>query len=252
MLSKVTSNIERLISHRHLTWQQCYNTRDLGGLPTEDGKETRWQAVVRSDTLSRLTAEGRRALLDYGVCTVIDLRSPQEVAEEPSVSKDNDYNLAYLNLPLENYYPHVSALIERAETRGQVYCIILDHYPDAVAGVMRAIIEAQAGGIVIHCHSGKDRTGTVSALLLGLSGVPAEIIASDYAESQVRLQPLYEKRVTEVGDEGSFWTAPTATEETMYMMLDHLDARYGGTEKYLWASGLSSRETERLKNRLRL
>jgi hypothetical protein len=36
------------------------------------------------------------------------------------------------------------------------------------------------------------------------------------------------------------------------MMLDHLDTRYGSAEKYLWASGLSSIETEQLKNRLRL
>jgi protein-tyrosine phosphatase len=250
MSIKAASNIERPTPRRHLTWPQCYNTRDLGGLPTGDGKETRWQAVVRSDTLSRLTTEGRQALLDYGVRTIIDLRSPREVAEEPSVLKDNAHNLTYLNLPLEKYDPHVRALIERAETRGEVYCIILDHYPDAVADVMHAIIEAQAGGIVIHCHAGKDRTGIVSALLLGLAGVPAEIITSDYAESQARLLPLYEKSIAEAGDDG-FWLRPTATEETMSMMLDHLDTRYGGAEKYLWASGLSFKETEQLKDRLR-
>jgi protein-tyrosine phosphatase len=252
MSIKAASNIERPTPRRHLTWPQCYNTQDLGGLPTGDGNETRWQAVVRSDTLSRLTAEGRRALLGYGVRTIIDLRSPQEVAREPSVLTGSDHDPAYANLPLEKRHPHVSALIERAETRGEVYCILLDHYPDAVAAIMRAIVEAQRGGIVIHCHSGKDRTGIISALLLGLVDVPAEIVASDYAESQVRLLPLYEKRVIEVGDEESFWLRPTATEETMYMMLDHVDTRYGGAEKYLWASGLSSKEMEQLRNRLRL
>jgi protein-tyrosine phosphatase len=73
------------LPNRHLTWQHCYNTRDLGGLPTRDGKETRWQAVIRSDILNRLTDEGLRALLDCGVKTVIDLRSPQEAAKEPSL-----------------------------------------------------------------------------------------------------------------------------------------------------------------------
>jgi protein tyrosine/serine phosphatase len=55
-----------------------------------------------------LTTEGRQALLDYGVRTIIDLRSPREVAEEPSVLKDNAHNLTCLNLPLEKYDPHVA------------------------------------------------------------------------------------------------------------------------------------------------
>jgi protein-tyrosine phosphatase len=31
-----------------LDWEGCYNVRDLGGLRTADGRETRWGAVVRS------------------------------------------------------------------------------------------------------------------------------------------------------------------------------------------------------------
>ena len=238
---------------RHLAWQHCYNTRDLGGLPTLDGKETRWQAVIRSDILNRLTDEGLQALLDYGVKTVIDLRSPQEVAKEPSVIiEGHRCPLDYLHLPLEKYYPHVSALIKQAKTRGEVYCIILDHYPDAVVEIMRAMVHAQPGGIVVHCHAGQDRTGIVAALLLSLMGVPAAIISADYAESQERLWPFYEKSLAESTDEeeGGFWTKPTATEEMMNMMLEHVEARYGGTEKYLLVSGLLPEEIDRLKSRL--
>ena len=238
---------------RHLAWQHCYNTRDLGGLPTCDGKETRWKAVIRSDILNRLTDEGWQALHDYGVKTVVDLRSPQEVAKEPSVIIVGHWShLDYLNLPLEKYYPHVSALIGQAKTRGEVYCIILDHYPDAVVEVMRAMAKARQGGIVIHCHAGKDRTGIVAALLLSLVGVPTAIISADYAESQARLWPLYEKSLAEAMDEeeGDFWTKPTATEEMMNGMLEHIETRYGGTEKYLVASGLFPEEIGQLKRRL--
>ena len=243
------------ISSRRLAWQRCYNTRDLGGLPTRDGKETRWQAVIRSDILNRLTDEGRQALHEYGVKTVIDLRSPQEVAGEPSVFvKGHGSHLDYLHLPIEKYYPHVSALIRQAKTRGEVYCIILDHYPDAVVEIMRAMVHAQPGGIVIHCHAGKDRTGIVSGLLLSLVGVPAEVISADYAESQERLWPLYEKSLAEATDkeEGDLWTEPTATEEMMDMMLEHIQTRYGGTERYLLASGLLPEEIDQLKDRVRV
>lgn len=240
---------------RHLHWDACYNVRDLGGLPTTDGHQTRWGSVIRTDLLSRLTEQGRRALIDYGVRTVIDLRSPDQVAEEPSaytVESARAAGLTYLNLPLEAYYPHVGALIRQAQSRAEVYCITLDHYPANTATVLRAIANAEPGGVVIHCHAGKDRTGVVTGLLLGLAGVPEEEIAADYAESQVRLWPLYEKLIAEAGGEENvdFWLKPTATAEMMQTMLDHIRTKYGGIGGYLRWTGLSEGELERLRLRL--
>ncbi len=248
-------SLDQPLRARFLCWPECHNVRDLGGLITKDGRQTRWRAVIRSDTLGRLTPQGRQALLEYGVRTVIDLRAPKEAQEEPSAfplpsAKTNEP--AYLNLPLEKYYPHVSALINRATTRAEVYCIILDHYPDALAKVVRAIANAQPS-VVIHCHDGKDRTGIVSALLLSLVGVPAETIAADYAESQERLRRLYDKAVAEAGGEDKlgFWSKPTIIPEMMHAMLAHIDAKYGAVPKYLAAAGVSSAEMKRLKSRLR-
>ena len=36
---------------RHLALAGTYNTRDLGGYPTEDGGMTRWQVFLRSDNI---------------------------------------------------------------------------------------------------------------------------------------------------------------------------------------------------------
>ncbi|TLY60652.1 MAG: tyrosine-protein phosphatase, partial [Gammaproteobacteria bacterium] len=69
---------------RLLHFPDLLNARELGGYPTTDGGETRWRSLVRADDLSQLTVEGVRALADYGVGTVIDLRWPEEAALAPS------------------------------------------------------------------------------------------------------------------------------------------------------------------------
>jgi protein-tyrosine phosphatase len=239
---------------RQLHWQGCLNVRDLGGLPTANGRTTAWQSIIRADTLGRLTPAGQQALLDYGVGTIIDLRAAHEVQEHPTVySQQADAKLpAYLNLPLESYQPHVSALISRATSRSEVYCIILDHYPQEIARVLRAIGQARPGGMVIHCHSGTDRTGMVAALLLSLAGVADELIAADYGQSRLHLRSYYDRIAAEVGgaDQVSFWGRPTATEEMMRMMLDHIASRYGDTTGYLTRCGLSANEIEQVRQRL--
>lgn len=234
---------------RRLDWPACYNVRDLGGLPTTTNRTTRWRSIIRADILSRLTEEGQQALLDYGVRTVIDLRGPQEAAEWP-YSLPNQ--VTYLNLPVEKFYPHVGQLIMKAQSRAEVYCITVDHYPDCITEILRSVANAQPGGVVLHCHAGKDRTGMISALLLSLVGVPTAEIAADYAESQVRLWPLYEQMVAEAGgeDKVGFWTKPTAAAEMMVLFLEHLVQRYGGTHAYLRTIGLQEEELDRLRARL--
>jgi protein-tyrosine phosphatase len=240
--------------NRDLAWPDCYNARDLGGLPAAGGRTTAWRSVIRSDILSRLTADGRQALLEYGVRTIIDLRAAHEAAAEPSLDPVwAGGRLTCLNRPLEHYYPHVGRLIVAARSRAEVYAIILDHYPDAVAGALRAVAGAEPGGVVIHCHGGRDRTGMASALLLRLAGVPAEVVIADYAASQERLRPLFEQIEAEKGPppaDAGFWQRPTATAEMMAQMLAHLDGRYGGVEGYLKAAGLTDSDVVRLRMRL--
>jgi protein tyrosine/serine phosphatase len=225
-------------------------------LPTVDGGETRWRAVIRSDFVNRLSGNGLQAMLDYGVRTIVDLRGPEEVQKEPSAfaTPTSDPRApTYLHRQIEWYYPHVGALIAKAQSRAEVYCIILDHYPDAVMAIMQAIANAQPGGVVIHCNAGQDRTGIVSGMLLSLVDVPVDAIAGDYAESQRRLWPLIQKRLAEAGSEAAldYWLRPTATADMMVAMLAHVQTRYGGVPAYLRAAGMTEAEIDRLRARLR-
>lgn len=236
---------------RRLAWDACYNTRDLGGLPTTDGALTRRGAIIRSDLLFRLTPAGREALLAYGVRTVIDLRFPNEVQAEPyGIQTSDGEPLRYRNIPLDKFYPDITAKINSASASADVYRLILDHYADAAAEVLRTVANAEPGGIVVHCHAGKDRTGIVTALLLRLAGVLDEEIIADYAASEPCLMPLYERIVAEARGVPAV-AKPTADPEAMRGTLAYLDSAHGGVPAYLRAAGLTEAELEQLRARLR-
>lgn len=241
------------VNTRHLNWQGCYNVRDLGGLPTVDGGQTRWREVIRADLLGRLTSNGRQQLLDYGVRMIIDLRSPREVLENPSVMfPDLADAPTYLNLRQGQPDPAFRNRLRQAKTRAEVYKLLLDNDPTGNAAVMRAVAAAQPGGIIIHCHSGKDRTGIISALLLSLVGVPPIIVAEDYALSQERLWPLFETILEKAGGEikDDPWLDPRVTPETIISMLNHIQAYYGGPQQYLEQGGFTKEEATQLKRRM--
>ncbi|MFN8468401.1 MAG: tyrosine-protein phosphatase [Caldilineaceae bacterium] len=238
-------------SSRHLEWEGCLNARDLGGLPTLDGGATRWQSVIRADYPGTLTPVGLAAMLDYGVCTLIDIRSPQEAAAECYEWAEVS-GCRRLHLPIEKYYPHVGVLIQQATSLVETYCIMVDAYPDCVAAILGAVADAPPGGVLVHCHSGKDRTGTIVALLLSVAGVPADVIAADYALSQERLWPEYEEwlRQGPPGRPETLWTRPVAEPAAMYAFLDHMNAHYGGVHAYLAQAGLSTDNISQLRQRL--
>ncbi|GGK90410.1 phosphotyrosine protein phosphatase [Sphaerisporangium melleum] len=68
---------------RWIALDGAVNVRDLGGLPTADGRTTRFGRVLRSDNLQGLTeADVRRLVGELELRDVVDLRSHAEVALE--------------------------------------------------------------------------------------------------------------------------------------------------------------------------
>jgi hypothetical protein len=135
--------------------------------------------VVRSDSLAALTPAGRLALVEYGVRSMVDLRLPGEVAERPNpFARPGTHGIAYANV---SFIDPAAAPPNPVSTLAEDYLQMLDRYRPGVAEAMAAIARAPEGAVVIHCAAGKDRTGLISALLLGLAGVPADTIAADYA-----------------------------------------------------------------------
>ena len=114
---------------RHLAWEACWNVRDLGGYPTEDGHETRWRALLRADDLCRLTADGQAALYVYGVRAIIDLRSPAELTVKPhpfATPTSRSDGLTYYSRPLfDEDDSAAQAILEATDDSAEFYCRVL-------------------------------------------------------------------------------------------------------------------------------
>ena len=239
---------------RLLEWEGCLNARDLGGYTTQDGHETRWGTVVRSDSPAALTGAGRAALATYGVRAIVDLRLPAELADDPNpYAEPGDHGIAYTNV---SFIDPAAAPPDAVSTLAEDYLQMLDRYRQGVAEAMAAIASAPAdGAVLIHCAAGKDRTGLISALLLALVGVPADTIAADYALTAELLRPREQQWLAglppeERAEREAMVARYAPTAEVMLAVLAGLTERHGGVEPYLRSTGLDAGDLERLRRRL--
>jgi protein-tyrosine phosphatase len=237
---------------RRLVWEGMLNARDLGGYRTASGRETCWGAVVRSDKLTALTPAGRETLISYGVRSIVDLRLPDEVAEQPNpFAEPGAHGISYANV---SFVDPAAAPQKDVTTLAEGYKRMLDRFRGEVAAVMAAIAGAPPGGVLVHCAAGKDRTGLIAALLLGLVGVDPETIAADYALSAECLRPRDEEWLRngpgERAEREQWLRGNAPTVEVMLAVLDHLTERYGGVEAYLLEVGVTPDDLARMRARL--
>lgn len=230
------------------------NFRDLGGYHTVDGRRTRPGLVYRSNSLQELTPEDlHRLRWDVRVATVLDLRSPKEIARDghgPLV----EGGLRYLNIPVLHETKDSgrpgrveSGLVER-------YLSYLRFAGDNVTEALRTIAEDDILPVVFHCSAGKDRTGVLAALLLGCLGVDADTVVADYAAKQhardeiiafLRRRPTYVDAVDTMRPD-TLESDPA----TMREFLRRLDENHGGARGWARSAGLSEEALARLEERL--
>jgi protein-tyrosine phosphatase len=231
---------------RDLVWDGCSNVRDLGGHSTASGGETRFGAVVRSDTRAHLTDAGWEALLAYGVSRIVDLRRDDELADDPPREARARVEIVHVSLMAgygsadPSWRAMVAAADATPDALGQYvlfYGWALEHRADAIVRALAAVASAPPGAVVVHCVGGKDRTGLVAGLLLRLCGVSLEDVDADYALTEERLRPTL----------GEVATAPAGA---MAAVLDRLERRHGSVEAYLLDSGLAPEAVDALRARL--
>ena len=249
-------------AEQELSWEGCLNVRDLGGHPMIDGGVTRYGKIVRADSVRQLTEGGWRALVDYGIRTVVDLRGDHELQDDPPGELPVDVvhvpfmeanEQEWREIEMEIDAARAAAPDLPAETR-EVYLIFLERFRENAAASLRAVARAPEGGVVVHCVGGKDRTGLLCAFLLDLAGVGIDEIAADYALSEERLRPRHEAWLAEAKTEAErewILRVSRTSVETMVGVFAELEQLYGGVRGYLRGGGASDEDLELAAARLR-
>jgi len=222
------------------------NVRDLGGLPTEDGSETRFGVVVRADSIRELTAAGWEALVSSGVRRAIDLRADVEVAADPPGTAPIPVTRVPI-VPWETRIGHDWPSMRAG------YLEVLEHFRQRFARVVGELA-ASDGPVVIHCMGGRDRTGLAVALVLRLAGVAPGTIAEDHAQSDENWSPFLDAWYAEADTEEELErrrriAAPAGT--AMVGVLAELEQRYGGVKAYLVGGGAGEDAIDEVRGRLR-
>lgn len=238
---------------RWLTMQGAHNVRDLGGLPLAAGGFTRHGRVLRADALDALTPVDVELLAaTFGLRHVVDLRSSGERAERGRGPLGALDGLSYTEVEV---IP-VDALARRRDARaaafergndtdvimGEGYVELLEIGAPAFRSALVALAAADGVPALFHCSAGKDRTGVLAALLLGLAGADREAIVADYALTEERVPAIVLRLTGAASFDELAKQVPVfsfqAKAGTMRHLLDRIDERWGGAAGYARSLGI--------------
>lgn len=260
-------------SNRKVALRTVANVRDLGGLPVDGGVVIPGR-VFRSATLERADETDQQAITELGIGVIYDLRTQAERADAPSRVPE-DVRVAALDVLADSRIADLMANVGQffnnpagfaGELRGgRGEAVLEDSYRDIVRlpsarSAYRSLFEdladpARGGAALIHCTSGKDRTGWAAASLLSLLGADDATIRADYLQTNEdilpTLQPILE-RVSAAGVDPEM-ILPILTVQNSYLdaAYDEMDSLFGGIENYFTNGlGLGGRVIESLQVRL--
>lgn len=249
------------------------NLRDVGGYPAADGATVRTGLVYRSTDLGGVTDTDLRALDALGLAAVYDLRTVAEREVRPDrvptgakevpldVLADRDPSAA----PAMMLKVLEDPVLARQLLGGdQAAGHLLDSYRDFVAmpsavTAYRALYTDLAhradAAALIHCTTGKDRTGWAVAALLLLLGVDEERVVREYlltnAQLLPALAPVFDRFRAAGGDPDLLLPLLGVRREYLQAALDEMRSRFGDVEGYFRRGlGLAGGDVDALRRRL--
>lgn len=164
------------------------NFRDIGGYEGRSGVIRRG-LVFRSGSLARLTPKDRSTIGALNIRLVCDFRGPEEQSRDPVAWLPPGAELADWG---ESSRGDITLLRKRVGSDATVavahdamlelYRSLPYDHADRYGRALKCIAAGELPAILA-CTAGKDRTGTMVALLMALLDIPREAILANYALS---------------------------------------------------------------------
>ncbi|MEU7577262.1 tyrosine-protein phosphatase [Streptomyces sp. NPDC041068] len=247
------------------------NFRDVGGLPTVDGRRVRTGRLFRSGHLAHATETDAAFLASLGLHTIFDFRNvADQRLEGPDVTLPGVRNV---NLPLsdpadgaefwkmvrDGNLDELRALLsdgKAADRMSSSYRSIIKERTAEHSQVLHALAEDSVPALM-HCAAGKDRAGLSIAVTLLAVGVERDAIEADYLESNAAHRRYKVHRT----DDSPNAMSPEVMEllnplfdaraEYLAAAFETIELTWGDTDTYL-SEGLklSAATRERLRERL--
>ncbi len=229
------------------------NLRDVGSHPAGAGWRVRTGLLYRSVTLSGASDADLAALAALGVRSVFDLRTAVEQERNPDrlpagaehvpldVLADSGEADPAAVFALMDDPPRASQ--ELADGGTERFYIATYHdmvrLPSAKAGfrqLYRTLADADGGSALVHCTTGKDRTGWATAALLLFLGVGTDVVLQEYLQSDAPIRAAYADFVDDFVARGGSREViePLMSVKPSYLQaaLDAMQVDHGSVEAY--------------------
>ncbi len=224
------------------------NCRELGGMPLEGGKAFRKGVFIRSSSPEKLTPEQILEVKEYGVKCVVDLRAEAELKDFGNpFQNDPDVDFCFVSLFPGDPNNLSDELLDFIRKRhlGDYYVRICEDLGKDVIKTMRYLLGSK-GLTLFHCTHGKDRTGTITALLYLLAGASRENIILNYQASYKYLEKYLERRMAKMPDDMKHLLR--SDKLNMEIFLDYVDERWNGDiSGFFRFNGMTDEEIVQLK-----
>ncbi|WP_129291744.1 tyrosine-protein phosphatase [Streptomyces sp. N1] len=203
------------------------NFRDAGGFGgLQPG------VLYRSGALHTMSEKGACELSGLGVRAVVDLRSRPEITDRPDTL--HGAAIRYLHVPvfIEQRWP---------QEQMELYPSMAEHSGRAVLAVIRHLSAEGKSPVLVHCASGKDRTGVVVALVQTLFGASEAEVVGDFVRSNAELR----LPVTQPTGPQGHNTLPVAAGHLRRALL-WIRSHHGSVPAYLQAHGATEEDLSML------
>lgn len=207
------------------------NFRDAGGVGS-----LRHGALYRSGALNAMPPEGAPYLKALGLRSVIDLRSTPEVTAGPDLRHDLGYEHSHFPVFAEQRWP---------EDQRELYPSMAEHAGRSTVAIIRRLIVPGALPALVHCASGKDRTGVTIAILQTLLNASEAEITEDFLRSNTSLGLTEASAAARTGH----GTRPVTATHLLHAMI-WIRSHYGSVPDYLLAHGAKEAELQALHTAL--